>query len=253
MHKTRSGRDLPLIHSHLPCLTVIRVKRSVLARNAQNVTEPLWHTFSYLNVECQTEDWKVHKRTVCVKGEIWNKTERTLRKISGPNNPMGRLQSMEDNAWAFRRQNPDPNPSHCDGCFRRFRGHPPNEDDIDETGKPYEDCGSVSDGKRCRNCDWVACRDCMRPENQKWSVLAPPTGTCRCLKSNFGVRYCTLTTSYLHGDQKKHYHGDRHPEVSASGYSRSAFEDEPRKCGNCGKVALCLKGEHLKDLSPLIQ
>lgn len=84
----------------------------------------------------------------------------------------------------------------------------------------------------------------------EWNLIEQPTGNCRCAKSNFGVRYCTMTTSFLHGHGQKRYTGDRHPEISASGYPDTAFEAEARKCRNCGRVKRCLKKEHLTDYAP---
>jgi len=58
--------------------------------------------------------------------------ERTLKKYSGPETPMGSLKEMEEVIWAERRRNPKPAVS-CDSCFRRFRG------------APIEDCRSAFD------------------------------------------------------------------------------------------------------------
>ncbi|KAF9062291.1 hypothetical protein BDP27DRAFT_1451806 [Rhodocollybia butyracea] len=110
--------------------------------------------------------------------------------------------------------------------------------------------GPRREGKRCNDCDWTVCRDCMAPENQDWTILQAPTGCCRCPNANFGVPYCTMTTSYLHGDQMKHYTGPRHPEISSSGYPESAFDDKPKKCKNCGEMRRCLKKEHWTDYAP---
>lgn len=73
-----------------------------------------------------------------------------------------------------------------------------------------------------------------------------PPGTCRCLKSNFGVSYCLSSPCYLDGDGSKPYHGDRHPKVASSGYDEDAFEAKERQCRTCGVIARCLKKEHAK-------
>ncbi|KAJ3896561.1 hypothetical protein GG344DRAFT_61302 [Lentinula edodes] len=186
----------------------------------------------------QIVDWKQHKRSVCLKSPQVHQVEKMLKKISGPNDPMGRLFQMENLAWAARVRNPQPTRA-CDGCFRLWdeSRFDPYEDDED-TGR----CGSRDSGKR----------DCLRLEFQERNVLERPTGQCRCLNSNFGVPYCTMTTSYIHGDQHQSYTGDRHPEISTSGYPETAFEDKPRKCKNCGERKLCLKKEHRKDLAPQV-
>jgi hypothetical protein len=77
-----------------------------------------------------------------------------------------------------------------------------------------------------------------------------PSGTCRCQTSNFGVKYCLSGPSYLDGDGRKPYHGDRHPPMAGSGYDEDAYEGKERPCKNCGVVARCLKKEHLKDVMP---
>ena len=80
-----------------------------------------------------------------------------------------------------------------------------------------------------------------------------PSGTCRCKTSNFGVKYCLSGPSYLDGDGKQPYHGDRHPPIAGSGYNEDAYESKERQCKTCGKVARCLKKEHLKDVMPGMQ
>lgn len=36
------------------------------------------------------------------------------------------------------------------------------------------------------------------------------------------------------------YRGDRHPDLSY-GYTDEDYEEEPRECGNCGKVVRMIK------------
>jgi len=58
---------------------------------------------------------------------------------------------------------------------------------------------------------------------------------------------------FFHGDGHrfdKTYHGDRHPPIETSKYPESAFEENERKCRNCGMMARCLKKEHLRDMLP---
>ncbi|KAE9404695.1 hypothetical protein BT96DRAFT_916592 [Gymnopus androsaceus JB14] len=202
----------------------------------------------YCSVECQTTDWKQHKRSVCLQSAEASRIEKHMKKFTGPNSLMASMRKMEDAAWAERARNPEPTRA-CDGCFRRWEDVPFNPDEDDDEEADVH-CGSRRDGKRCTKCDWTVCVDCLRPENQEWNLIEQPTGNCRCAKSNFGVRYCTMTTSFLHGHGQKRYTGDRHPEISASGYPDTAFEAEARKCRNCGRVKRCLKKEHLTDYAP---
>jgi hypothetical protein len=77
-----------------------------------------------------------------------------------------------------------------------------------------------------------------------------PAGTCRCATSNFGVSYCLSTPSYLDGDGRKPYHGDRHPPMAGSAYAENSFEGRERQGRTCGVHARHLKKEHLKDAVP---
>ncbi|GAW02343.1 hypothetical protein LENED_003993 [Lentinula edodes] len=108
-------------------------------------------------------DWKQHKRSVCLKSPQVHQVEKMLKKISGPNDPMGRLFQMENLAWAARVRDPQPTRA-CDGCFRLW-----DESRFD----PYED---DEDTGRCGSRD---------SEFQERNVLERPTGQCRCLNSNF--------------------------------------------------------------------
>ncbi|KAF9523714.1 hypothetical protein CPB83DRAFT_862339 [Crepidotus variabilis] len=222
--------------------------------------------------ECQKQDWKVHKRSTCTKPALLHKVDKMLKKHSGPNTPLGTMTKWEEIAWAQRRANPQP-ARECDGCFRRFKGFPPTQDDIQteemermmseisrEKGE-LEEGEDVSDGpleerhagdpfKHCSDCDWTICEDCTQFESQGIPYHDRPPGTCRCPKSNFGIPYCTMSPLYLHGDGRKLYHGDRHPKMAGSGYSENAYESNKRACKNCGIVAWCLKKEHLKDAAP---
>jgi len=90
-----------------------------------------------------------------------------MKKYSGPNSPMGRINVLEAAAWEDRRRNPTPS-TKCDGCFRRFRGAPIDRDDY---GSPNEDVGDVF--KRCTECDYTICEGCSKPENQGAFWITP--------------------------------------------------------------------------------
>lgn len=77
-----------------------------------------------------------------------------------------------------------------------------------------------------------------------------PPGTCRCVTSNFGISYCLIDPSYLHGDGRKPYQGDRHTPIAESVYNDDAFEYKERPCKTCGVIARSLKKEHRKDATP---
>lgn len=208
------------------------------------------HGTIYCSTNCQRADWPQHKRSACIKPPMLHKLDKMMKKYSGPNYPMARLAEIEKAAWDERRRNPVP-ATKCDGCFRRFRGAPIEEDDDDydssEEGS-RKDAGDVF--KRCADCDFTICEDCSMPENQGIAFYDRPSGTCRCKTSNFGVKYCLSGPSYLDGDGEKPYHGDRHPPIEGSGYDEDAYESKERRCKTCGVVARCLKKEHLKDVMP---
>ncbi|KAJ7115990.1 hypothetical protein C8R44DRAFT_793821 [Mycena epipterygia] len=199
----------------------------------------------YCSAECQKRDWKQHKRSVCTKPALLHNLDRLMKKHSGPGSVMASLNAMQDAAWAERVRNPQPIPA-CDGCFRRFRGVPPRREEEEDENTP--DAGPMF--KHCTQCDWAICEDCTHPQGQGIPYFDRPAGTCRCATSNFGVSYCLSTPSYLDGDGSKPYHGDRHPPMAGSGYSKNSFESKERACRTCGAHALHLKKEHLKDAVP---
>jgi len=172
-----------------------------------------------------------------------------MNKLSGPGSLMGFINQLDDDVWAERRRHPTPVQA-CDGCLRRFRDAPPKASDQfeDEVASDEGDAGDRF--KHCTDCDWTVCEDCTQPENQGVSYFDRPPGTCRCATSNFGVSYCQVDPSYLHGDGRKPYYGDRHPRMAESVYSDDAFEPKERSCKTCGVIARCLKKVHLKDAAP---
>jgi hypothetical protein len=46
---------------------------------------------------------------------------------------------------------------------------------------------------------------------------------------------------YNQGERRGLYIGDRHPDCLRRELPASAWEDAPRKCENCGAIAVCLK------------
>jgi hypothetical protein len=87
-----------------------------------------------------------------------------MKKYSGPTSQLGRINALEQLAWEERKRNPTP-ALQCDGCMRRFRGAPVEEDWEEE-----EDPGDAGDAgdpfKRCTECDFTICEDCTHPEMQ---------------------------------------------------------------------------------------
>lgn len=84
-----------------------------------------------------------------------------MKKFSGPGSTLGVVSRIEESAWAERRAHPTPVWA-CDGCFRRFRGAPPEDD-------PFKDEDARDAGERfkhCTSCDWTICEDCTKLENQ---------------------------------------------------------------------------------------
>lgn len=70
-------------------------------------------------------------------------------------------------------------------------------------------------------------------------------GTCYCSNKNFGNLYCQMSPRWYHSNGRGvSYKGDRHPEPKDE-FPLEAFEAEPRKCGNCGEIALMLKKDYL--------
>jgi hypothetical protein len=116
----------------------------------------------YLSVTCQKADWKVHKRSACLKPAEFHKLDKMWKRFTRPNTTMGRLGVIERAAWEARRLNPTP-ATKCDGCLLRFRGAPVEEDGFDY-GEEKTETGDMF--KRCTDCDFTICEDCSMPENQ---------------------------------------------------------------------------------------
>lgn len=132
--------------------------------NCRRILKSLFNTFF---IQCCMSKNRLEGPQTCTKPALLHKMDKMMKKFSGPNHPMGRLNMIEEVAWAERRRNPVPI-WDCDGCFRRFRGAPPKqpdpwEDELEE-GVDAGDAGLVF--KRCTGCDWTICDDCFHPENQ---------------------------------------------------------------------------------------
>ncbi|KAJ7612711.1 hypothetical protein FB45DRAFT_939597 [Roridomyces roridus] len=117
---------------------------------------------------------------------------------------------------------PRPPTTHCTGCQVRFS--PSNDREQQEAYLICPDCGYAP----CSRC---ACH------NRR--------GTCYCQDSNLGYKYCDSVPEWYHFSQRTGcpYTGDSHPsrgEAKMHQVPESAWETEPRQCGNCGEVKLCL-------------
>ncbi|KAJ6588417.1 hypothetical protein B0H19DRAFT_1099211 [Mycena capillaripes] len=171
----------------------LNVKRQNKSKNPSrpDLSWSLWVVFverSYCSVDCQKKDWKEHKRSVCTKPAIFHKVDKLMKKQSIDSlagSPLASLQLFEDAAWAERVRNSQVIPA-CDGCFRRFRGFPPREEEEEDENTP--DAGD--EFKHCKKCDWTICKDCTHPQGQGMPYFDRPPGTCRCPTANFGVSYC---------------------------------------------------------------
>ena len=115
-----------------------------VARIHSNLYEMLTYSNS---VDCQKSDWKVHKRSVCVKAAIFHKVDKMIKKYSGPGTPLENIEALDGMIWAERRRNPSARPERCDGCTLRFRGTPleDHEEGQGDVGEPF---------KRCKECDY---------------------------------------------------------------------------------------------------
>ena len=122
------------------------------------------------SVACQKADWKEHKRSVCVKPAIFHKVDKMMKKLGGPNTPLGFVNKLENAAWEERRRNPA-QITKCDSCLRRFRGTPVDEDDYDLDENETDDVGDIF--KRCADCDFTICEDCSKTENQGDCQMTP--------------------------------------------------------------------------------
>ncbi|KII88521.1 hypothetical protein PLICRDRAFT_627202 [Plicaturopsis crispa FD-325 SS-3] len=148
-------------------------------------------------------------------------------------------ESCQEAAW----------PSHKEECITRVLGAVAGKKNRDSEGKPATSnctgCNAkfVASGEyryvaasTCPDCGYVACESCVCHETK---------GTCYCQNSNFGHPYCGREPRWYHMSSRtrKPYKGDRHPE--GRDYRDEIFEAQPRECGNCHKIARCLKKEYL--------
>ncbi|KAJ7043581.1 hypothetical protein C8F04DRAFT_1366508 [Mycena alexandri] len=113
-----------------------------------------------------------------------------------------------------------PPTTHCTGCNVKY--------DRDEYAA--EDL--------CADCGYTACESCVSHHSR---------GSCYCLESNFGRRYCNMTPQWYHMSSRtgKSYVGDRHPDDPwILEENPDAFEAQEKICGNCGEKKRCLKKEY---------
>lgn len=91
-------------------------------------------------------DWKEHKRSACVKPEIFHRGDKLEKKYSRPGYPMSNLNYMEELLWKSRRKNPKP-VSACDGCYKRFIGFPKTK------GGYFEGEDNKDPVAKCKRCN----------------------------------------------------------------------------------------------------
>ncbi|KAJ7172843.1 hypothetical protein C8R43DRAFT_977680 [Mycena crocata] len=89
----------------------------------------------------------------------------------------------------------------------------------------------------CPDCGYTACEKCITHNR---------LGTCYCADSNFGHKYCGRVPEWYHfcGRTGQMYRGDNHPsagDAKSHGVHASEWETEPRECGNCGEMKVCLR------------
>ncbi|KAJ6581470.1 hypothetical protein B0H19DRAFT_1115329 [Mycena capillaripes] len=108
-----------------------------------------------------------------------------------------------------------PRTTHCTGCDTKYT----------------RDYGAEDE---CPDCGYTACESCVSDTSN---------GSCYCQNSNFGRPYCIMNPRWYHMSSHtgKSYRGDRHPDEDED---EDAFEEKPRKCGNCGEMKLCLRKEY---------
>ncbi|KAJ7091340.1 hypothetical protein B0H15DRAFT_778494 [Mycena belliarum] len=115
---------------------------------------------------------------------------------------------------------PRPPPTRCTGCNVKY----------DEEEYIAEDV--------CDDCGYTACESCVSHHSR---------GSCYCQNSNFGRPYCIMEPRWYHMSSStgRSYKGDRHPDDPwFVEENAELFEDEARKCGNCGETKLCLREEY---------
>ncbi|KAF8911026.1 hypothetical protein CPB84DRAFT_1763158 [Gymnopilus junonius] len=162
-------------------------------------------TAFYCSAACQIAMWSAHKKECKINRMLYDMEQK--RAEEEKNKPLKK-----------------PRKTHCTGCNGKFK----------------EDWLEVD--QECPDCAYLTCESCSC-DNSK--------GTCYCPNSNFGYRYCDREPQTYHFSRRngRAYKGDYHPTKDA-GYELNpsdlpkAFEKEPRKCNNCGEVAVCLKDEY---------
>ncbi|KAJ6591605.1 hypothetical protein DFH09DRAFT_1137499 [Mycena vulgaris] len=118
----------------------------------------------------------------------------------------------------------EPPTTHCTGC---------NVEYVEDGSEEYmaEDM--------CDDCGYSACESCVSHTSR---------GSCYCPNSNFGRPYCIMQPQWYHMSSRtgRSYKGDRHPDDPwIVKENPEAFEEKPRKCGNCGEEGkLCLRKEY---------
>ncbi|KII88509.1 hypothetical protein PLICRDRAFT_110179 [Plicaturopsis crispa FD-325 SS-3] len=127
-----------------------------------------------------------------------------------------RLRELQEEEEAKPQERP--RRTHCTGCNVKFDHEYYADDD-------------------CPDCGYMACESCVSHHSR---------GSCYCQNSNFGRPYCIMDPAWYHMSSRtgKSYKGDRHPG-NPEEYREGVLEDEPRECGNCHKVARCIKKEYL--------
>ncbi|KAJ7612716.1 hypothetical protein FB45DRAFT_843282 [Roridomyces roridus] len=117
---------------------------------------------------------------------------------------------------------PRPRTTHCTGCQVRF--------------SPNNDMEKQEANLICPDCGYVACSNCACHNRR---------GTCYCQDSNFGHKYCGRVPEWYHFSQRtgRPYSGSNHPDHEDAKMHKvpeSVWETEPRQCGNCEELKVCL-------------
>ncbi|PBK94875.1 hypothetical protein ARMGADRAFT_1011742 [Armillaria gallica] len=169
------------------------------------------------DLRCSACKYAFYCSEKCQKAE-W----RVHKKSCAMNKILREIQEKAEEEEA-RKPLKRPPTNRCTGCNHRFQ----NTDDED-----WEE-----DRDECPDCGYIACESCVSDTSN---------GSCYCQNSNFGVPYCEMSPRWYHmssAPRGRVYRGDRHPPVEYE--DPDEYENKPRKCGNCSKIAPCLKKEFL--------